>query len=114
MIDELFSAIDSKNVEKFVSLLADDCVFRFGNMPEVSGVNNISEFVGGFFSSIAALKHELYARWEVGNTEICHGMVSYTRLNGSVLTVPFCNVLTSNDTGICDYLIFADTSQLYA
>ena len=113
MIDELFSAIDSKNIEKFVSLLADNCIFRFGNMPEVTGIDNITEFVGGFFNSIASLKHELHARWAVEDTTICHGMVSYTRLNGSVLTVPFCNVLTSTDSGICDYLIFADTSQLY-
>ena len=113
MIDSLFQAIDSKNIEKFSSFLSENCVFRFGNMPEVVGNNNIREFVDSFFNSIQALSHEILESWSVPDAVICHGKVTYVRKNGSKLTVPFANVLKMDSDRISNYSIFADTSELY-
>ena len=110
---DLFSAIDRKDADEFISFLSEACVFRFGNVPLVQGSAHISEFVNGFFASIKSLSHELVEEWDIPGGKICHGTVSYTRLNNSVLTVPFSNILKSNDDGIYEYLIFADTSELY-
>lgn len=112
-IAELFSFIDEKNTERFVAYLADDCSFRFGNLPVVLGVDGISEFVGGFFDSVAALKHDVADIWMLPDGAVCHGMVSYTRHDQSVLSIPFSNIFKVNDGVVCEYLIFADTSQLY-
>jgi len=68
---------------------------------------------GGFFASIAALEHEIAERWEVPGGWVVHGVVSYTRQDGSVLTVPFAILLKTATAGITEYLIFADTSELY-
>lgn len=112
-IRELFSSIDARDTEKFSSFLSEKCGFRFGNMPLVSGSAAISEFVAGFFDSVKSLEHEIHEIWMIPNGVVCHGMVSYTRHNDSVLTVPFCNVFKTEDGKIHEYLIFADTSQLY-
>ena len=45
---------------------------------------------------------------------ICRGEVTYTRLDGSTLSVPFVNVLKLEGSLIRDYLIYADTSELYS
>jgi len=113
-IIDLFSSIDEKNVENFSSFLAEDCSFRFGNMPAVDGVDAISKFVSGFFDSIKSLKHDIIDSWEVPGGAICHGMVTYTRHDTSTLSVPFSNIFKIDNGKINDYLIFADTSQLYA
>ena len=113
MISELFSSIDSKDPQGFAAFLAPDCVFRFGNQPEVSGEGAIEAYVAGFFDSIAAVSHEISASWDLPEGVVCHGHVSYTRLDGSVLTVPFANIMKLSPAGITDYRIFADTSQLY-
>lgn len=113
-IIELFSSIDEKNVEKFSSFLSEGCSFRFGNMPAADGVDGISQFVGGFFDSIKSLKHDIIETWEVPGGAICHGMVTYTRHDDSTLSVPFSNIFKIDNGKIFDYLIFADTSQLYA
>jgi hypothetical protein len=112
-IAKLFEAIDARQIDGFLSFLDADCSFRFGNLPAVTGVENIRVFLGGFFDSIAALKHEMSAYWIVPDGAICHGMVSYTRLDQSVLTVPFAIILLTSDGKIHEYLIFADTSELY-
>jgi len=109
---ELFASIDEKNIEKFSSFLLENCSFQFGNMPAVHGVDAINEFVGSFFSSIESLKHDLSDIWSVPGGVVCHGIVSYTRHDKSVLTVPFSNIFKIDDGKFYGYQIFADTSQL--
>ena len=113
MITELFQTIDKKDHIGFSRFLTHDCLFRFGNHPEVAGSENIQEYIKGFFNSISGLSHVLLSQWEVNEAIICHGNVTYTRMDGSTLTVPFANVLELVEGKIKKYLIFADTSKLY-
>lgn len=112
-IIELFATIDEKNINKFSSFLSEDCSFRFGNLPEVHGLKDTTEFVSGFFESIEALKHDLSDIWVVPEGVICHGMVSYIRHDKTILSVPFSNIFKIENERIVEYLIFADTSKLY-
>jgi len=113
MIKALFDAIDARDIASFGRFLAPDCVFRFGNQPPVAGFDRVLAHVAGFFDSVRALGHELSTVWETADALICHGMVTYTRHDGSELSVPFCNVLKLADGRIREYLVFADTSMLY-
>jgi len=113
LINQLFKAIDSKDSKAFLTFLAPSCVFRFGNMAPVTGKQAIEISVNAFFESLDSLAHEVSDAWEIPDGIVCHGQVSYTRKDGSVLTVPFANVLKGNESNITEYLIFADTSQLY-
>ena len=114
MIPELFKAIDRKDTARFVSFLAPESLFRFGNAPPVKGRDNIAQYVQGFFDSVDSLSHTLIDVWDVPGGIVCHGHVAYTRLSGTVLAVPFTNVFKIGHAGIAEYLIFADTSQLYS
>ena len=113
MISELFGAIDDKDPGKFTSFLSQDCTFKFGNLPEISGKEDIQKFVAGFFDSIDSLSHDIVDSWSIPDGLICHGHVSYTRKDGSMLTVPFANIFKLGSTGIYEYQVFADTSLLY-
>ena len=113
-ITELFTSIDNKNTGRFLSFLSDDCSFRFGNIPSIQGSDAIGAFVGGFFESIDSLQHDIFDSWEIPGGTVCHGTVSYTRHDKSVLTVPFSNIFKTNNGKVQEYLIFADTSELYA
>lgn len=112
-MEQLFDAIDAQDVQRFMSFLAPDCRFRFGNLAPVVGRAEVEEFVSGFFASIDSLAHRVVDSWDVPDGLICHGIVSYTRHDQSVLTVPFANVLKTTADGVSDYLIFADTSALF-
>jgi len=113
MLKELFNAIDRKDTEGFLAFLSADCVFRFGNIPAVTGTEAIREFVGGFFDSITGLSHDIQSHWATADGLGCHGMVRYTRRDGTALTVPFAVVLKTRDGMVSEYLIFADASRLY-
>jgi hypothetical protein len=111
--EELFASIDAMNTEAFLSFLDPGCCFRFGNRPTVVGVEPTRAFVGGFFSSIAALEHSVAASWDTTEGVVAHGLVTYTRHDDSTLTVPFAVILNTAGEGITEYLVFADTSDLY-
>ncbi|HEX8986401.1 MAG TPA: nuclear transport factor 2 family protein [Rhodocyclaceae bacterium] len=110
----LFSAIDAKDAQAFVAHLTPDARFQFGNLPAVEGREAIAAMVGGFFASIAGLEHVLEESWQSGEATICCGSVTYARLDGSLLTVPFANVMRRRDGAAFDYRIFGDMSALYA
>jgi len=112
--DDLFAAIDGRNVDRFLAFLADDARFRFGNMPPVHGKQAIGAAVGGFFDSIEACRHEVSGSWRHPDSVICHGNVTYTRRDQKRVTVPFANILILRGELIRDYLIFVDISPLYA
>jgi len=113
-INQIFKSIDAKQTSAFVANLDSNCHLQFGNMPAVEGKENIMVFIDQFFNSIAGLSHRLTDVWTIAEATICHGEVTYKRMDGSTLTVPFANVMKGQEQNICEYLIFADTSELYA
>ncbi|MGA9855618.1 MAG: nuclear transport factor 2 family protein [Gammaproteobacteria bacterium] len=110
----LFKSIDTKNTQAFADFLAGDVLFRFGNAPAVKGRKAVAETVRGFFQSIRGLHHELTQIWIQEDAIICHGQVTYTRIDGSILSVPFANIFTLSGDVVSRYLIFVDLSELYA
>ncbi len=111
---QLLHSIDNRDIDAFMTFLADDVVFRFGNADPVNGKAAVCEVVDGFFGSINSLHHDLERVWNEDDAIICHGNVTYTRHDLSTLRVPFANVLLIRDDLIAEYLIFVDTSELYS
>ena len=114
MTEHLFKSIDKQDAQAFQSHLTDDVKFRFGNAPVVEGKAAVGEAVSGFFSSVKSIHHKLTDVWQQQGVIICHGNVTYTRHDSTTLAIPFANILTLENDLIKDYLIFADTSKLYA
>ncbi len=113
-VRDLLGCVDTKDSDGWLEFLAPDARFRFGNAAVIEGKSAIREAITGFFISISELHHELSETWSHCDAVICRGEVTYTRLDGSTLSVPFVNVLKLEGSLIRDYLIYADTSELYS
>lgn len=113
-VDALFAAVDDSDTERFVSFLTEDASFRFGSAPAVVGRAEIAAGVSAFFASIAGCKHDIHKTLADGDTLVCEGDVTYTRHDGSELTVPFVDVFEMAGDRISNYKIYIDTSALYA
>ena len=112
-VPELFQSIDNQNMDTFLSFLDEDVTFRFGNMPEVHGKENVKEALGGFYKSIKSLSHQIDEVIGKKKILVCNGAVTYTRHDSSKLSVPFANVFKLNGKLIREYLIYVDISELY-
>lgn len=110
----LFDSIDTKDSRAFTSFLTSDAQFRYGSAAPVTGIAAIVEALDAFFASVASLSHRIVDIWDVSEHLICRGEVCYTRLDGSSVTAPFCNVLAIRDDKICQYDIYLDPTPLHA
>ena len=112
--DGLFAAIDRNDATAFVGYLADDAVFRFGSAPAVHGRDEIRVAVDGFFGTIAGCSHAVHKTISSGSTLVCEGEVTYTRHNGTEITLPFTDVFEYHGDRIAKYKIYMDVNPLYA
>ena len=110
----VFAAIDRKDPAAFVGFLSDDAVFRFGSAPPVQGREAISAAVDGFFGTIAGLSHTLAKVVVDGSTQFIEGEVTYARLDGTEITLPFTDIFEYDGELIAHYKIYMDISPLYA
>ena len=113
-LDGLFKAIDSSDAGRFADFLAEDALFRFGSAPPVRGRKAIREAVAGFFSSIAGCRHTVHKVWSGPENLVCEGEVSYRRLDGSEISLPFADTFEIRDNLISTYRIYIDIAPLYA
>lgn len=112
-LEGLFGAIDSADATTFGSYLTKDAVFRFGNGPPVHGRAEIEQAARHFFASIRRSRHRIGRVWSAADTVALEGTVTYTRLDGSELTLPFADTLVLRDERIAEYCIYIDAAPLY-
>ena len=110
----VFEAIDRKDTTAFVGFLTDDAVFRFGSAPSVQGREAITAAIDGFFGTVTGLSHTLAKVVTDGSTQFIEGEVTYTRLDGTEITLPFADVFEYSGQRIRHYKIYMDISPLYA
>ncbi len=113
-LESIGNAIDSMDADKFVEYLTDDCIFRFGNQPEVIGKNETREYVAAFFKMIATCEHKIIDYWSKENSIVWQGEVLYTRLDGKKVSLNFVNIFHLRENLIKDYLIYIDNTPLFA
>ncbi len=113
-ISNLYTTIDKMDGAAFAAFIAEDGTFRFGNWDPVVGRTNIQQVVDGFYASIKSLSHHLIDAVEDEGNLVSRGEVTYTRHNGTTLTVPFCNFFKMQDGLVAHYQIYIDVSALYA
>ena len=110
---KLFASIDAMDTESFLRFIREDATFRFGSSPAVTGHADIRAAVEGFFSSFAALRHELQKLIADGDSVACEGEVTYTRHDGSKITLPFVNVFEIDGGLISQYRVYIDIGPLF-
>ena len=111
--ERVLAVVDAGDAAAFVELLTPDAQFRFGNAPVVVGREAIRTVAAAFFAAIASSRHRLLSTWSGPGTAVCEGEVTYTRHDGSVLSVPFANVFELRAGKIAAYRIYIDNSALF-
>src|ERR1700679_3175908 len=111
--ERVLAVVDAGDAKDFTELLTPDAQFRFGNAPMITGREAIHAAVAAFFAAIASSRHRLLGTWSGAGTAVCEGEVTYTRHDGSVVSVPFANVFELRDGGISAYRIYIDNSSLF-
>lgn len=113
-LESIGKSIDSKDADKFVEFLTDDCIFRFGNQPDVKGKEETRNYVAAFFNMIAGSEHRIINFWKDNNSIVWQGEVIYTRLDRKKIKLNFVNIFYMRENLIKDYLIYIDNTPLFS
>ena len=111
---QLFADIDAMAPDAFAQHLAEDAVMRFGNADPVHGRDAIRDVWGGFCAGIDGVSHAVVEQWAVGEATIVEADVTYTRKDGSQVTVPVVTIYRAPGELIADYRVFIDLAPLAA
>jgi ketosteroid isomerase-like protein len=111
---EVYEAIDSKDEQRLARFLTENCTFVYANNDPVIGRANVAEASRKFMALIAGIKHQLVDVWAFDNVIVSRLEVTYTRHDGSILTVPAVTIWRMRARQIDDYRIYVDVAPLFA
>lgn len=111
---DLFADIDSMQPDRFAAHLADDVRFRFGNADPVHGRDAVRDVWAGFCETVDGVSHEIVEQFESGNATIAESNVTYTKKDGSTVTVPVVTIYRADGDLIDVYRVFVDLAPLFA
>lgn len=112
---DFFRSADSFEIEQLASWFDDNVEVRFGNQPAIRGRGPAREAFAGFWSSIGGMRHSREALVSLGNMAAQMSIVTYTRHDGSEVSMPVASHLRQSGPGKIDRLwIFIDMAPLFA
>ncbi|MFL5560489.1 MAG: nuclear transport factor 2 family protein [Gemmatimonadaceae bacterium] len=115
---ELYTKVDRKDAAAFAAVFADDGLLRFGNNDPIVGRKNIETGIAQFFTAMISLQHEFVRTTLHRKLLFLEALVTYTRHDRKVVTVPAMTVFTMADRGgrpvaeRCN--IYVDLAPLFA
>jgi ketosteroid isomerase-like protein len=109
---EVYGAVDSKDEQQMARFLTGNCTFVYANSEPVVGRANVAEASKNFMALIAGIKHQLLDVWAVDDVIVSRLEVTYTRKDGSTLTVPAVTIWRMSNRQIDDYRIYIDVTPL--
>jgi ketosteroid isomerase-like protein len=111
-VTDLFLAVDAGDADRFVQFMTDDVRCRAGNSIPLHGKQAVHQDITSLLARIRHMRHTLSAIVVHDNIVAVHGTVTYTRHDGSTLTVPFADMWSMQGDKIREYLIFIDNTKL--
>ncbi len=114
-VSAFFRDVDAFQIEKLDAWFAEDIDLRFANNPVITDKRTALAALGGFYSTIAGLRHDAEAQVGSGDSVAQQSIVTYTRQDGRLVPLPVCSYLRRNAEGKLNRLwIYIDIAPLYA
>lgn len=115
VVRAMFDALDHADIEQMVEYMTDDVVTAFGNFPELDGKAAFHSMFRDVAKSVSSVRHEIHDLWPVAqdvDVLVARMTVTYTRHDGSAITLPCCNVFRMRANLVSHYSVYMDISPV--
>jgi ketosteroid isomerase-like protein len=109
----LFGRGEAFDSDGFIGFFTDAPMYQFGNGQPCFTKAEIRESISGFFASVAALYHDIRNVWEDGDVVFVEMDVMYWRKDGSMVTLPCCDIFRFEGSKIQELRIFMDANPVF-
>jgi ketosteroid isomerase-like protein len=110
---KVYQAIDSMDGQAFANCLTENCTFVFANSEPVIGRANAAAASQNFLNLLGGVKHRLLDAWAFDDVVVSQVSVTYTRKDGSTLTIAAAAIWKLKGLLIDECRIYADASALF-
>ncbi len=108
-------AMDSKNVERYGTFLADDCVMRFNNNAPVQDKAVIVQFLSDYWATFDSIEHDLMNIYGTDSAFVLEALNHYKRNDGNNVTLRAVAFTDRNEEGLATSVrLYTDTTPLFA
>ena len=111
---KVYEVIDSMDEQAFANCLTENCTFVFANSDPVIGRANAAAASQSFLNLLGGIKHRLLNAWAFDDVVVSQASVTYTRKDGSTLTIETASIWKLKGLLIDECRIYADASALFA
>jgi ketosteroid isomerase-like protein len=111
------AATDRFDTEEMGSYFTEDVVIVVGNLDPVEGRKANVEFAAQFFATLKGIRHEIHDIWQASedpDVVISRMTVHYTKLDGTVVSLPCANTFRMRGELIAEDRVHMDATPLYA
>ena len=113
MVKRLFSRGEAFDADGFITLFTDNPVYQFGNFEVCLDKAAIKKSAEDFFSRISAVYHDIKTIWEVRDVVFVEMDVTYWRKDGSVVSLPCCDIFRMEGDKFSELRIFMDVNPVF-
>jgi len=111
---DFFRDADTLDVERLISWFAEPIEVRFGNAPPIHGRTSAEQAFRQFYSSLSGMRHRREVLVSSGDLAAQMAVVTYTRRDGSEISMPVASHLRRVGGQQIDRLwIFIDMAPLF-
>jgi ketosteroid isomerase-like protein len=113
-IVDYYVAADSLDIDRLLKLHTEDTRLAFAGSPVLEGKEGFRAAIGGLFSTIKGMSHQMTGAWSLhdGRIGIAELLVTYTRLDGSQVVIKACTVIRRRGGLVSDIRIHGDFTTL--
>ena len=107
--------MDSKNVERYGTFLADDCVMQFNNNAPVQDKGVIVQFLSDYWATFDSIEHDLLNIYGTDSAFVLEALNHYKRNDGNNVTLRAVAFTDRNQEGLATSVrLYTDTTPLFA
>lgn len=109
------NAIDRKDIEKYGTYLADNCVMYQNNSEPVEGKATIVESLSQYWQTFKSLTHDLLNLYGTDSAFVLEALNHYQRNDDGLVTVRAVAITERDQTGlITSFRFYTDTTPVFA
>ena len=113
LVKRLFSRGEAFDSAGFITFFTDNPVYQFGNFDVCLDKQAIKQSADNFFSQIDAVYHEIKMMQEVGDVVFVEMDVLYWRKDGSMISLPCCDIFRVEGDKFSELRIFMDVNPVF-
>lgn len=111
-IEEFYAAIDAMDITVVERLCTPDTTVRFANHPPAEGRAQVRSALEHVWGTIAGLHHHITQVTQDGDRAVVEAVVDYTRLDGSVVSIPSATAIERVEGLVASQRIYIDMAPL--